>query len=130
MIYLCLKNNIPVKLSSKKVRNGWNGASKGMLQILYERGFIDTELIKSKRSSRYSIAGKKGGIDWLTGEIKEECKQYSLTHVLSKCIDFKMEKTDIEKLLEEIGSKLGSKSSILYTPKFNCELVGKGIEYI
>ena len=39
------------------------------------------------------------------------------------------EKTDIEQMCIDINSKSTSQNSILFTPKFHCELAGEGIEY-
>ena len=49
-------------------------------------------------------------------------------HLLSECIDFKSEKSDLEHLASELSNNT-NKSSILFTPKFHCELAGEGIEY-
>jgi len=49
--------------------------------------------------------------------------------LLSQYVDFKTEKTDLENLCIQLGTNIGIKSTILYTPKFHCKLAGEGIEY-
>ena len=87
------------------------GKPKGMLQILWERGFIDETKLKD-----YTISGKKdayGSID-LT---------FSLKYLLSQCTDFAEE----ESLLQSMGRKMGV--TIDQTPKCHEELAGEGIKY-
>ena len=48
---------------------------------------------------------------------------------MSKCTDFKDKKTDIDQLCDEISLMLIPNSTILFTPKYHCELAGDGIEY-
>ena len=69
-----------------------------MMQVLYERGYIDVNNHK-----RYSKNGKKNDFDENTKELKEECTKYSLTYLLSQCSDFKNQKTDIEQLCNELS---------------------------
>ena len=45
---LCVQLNIPIEFERNKVVEGWVGKQKGMLQILWERGFIDTSLSKKE----------------------------------------------------------------------------------
>ena len=100
-----------------------------MLLVLYKRGYIDITKVKTVRSSRYSKKGKKDDFHEDTGLIKEECKQYSLTYLISQCSDFKNEISDLEHLTKEISKLHNINSEILFTPKFHCELAGEGIEY-
>ena len=45
-----------------------------MSYILFERGYIDSDLVKTARLSRYSKSGKKEELDE-KGKIKEEFKK-------------------------------------------------------
>ena len=47
-------NNIPIEMSVETIIEGWAGKSKGMLQILFERGYIDPT-----KMDEYSVKGKK-----------------------------------------------------------------------
>ena len=38
---LCKQNNIPIEEELDEVLEGWEGKLKGMLQLLWERGFVD-----------------------------------------------------------------------------------------
>ncbi len=42
---LCVRNNIPMEEVIPKVQLGWEGKQKGLLQVLWERGWIDTSKI-------------------------------------------------------------------------------------
>ena len=102
---------------------------KGMLQVLFERGYIDVNLVTKPSKMCYSKEGKKSDIDPNSGELKEEARQYNLSYLLSNCSDFKTQKTDVEQLCDEINHNINSNTSILFSPKFHCELAGEGIEY-
>ena len=70
-----------------KVTEGWEGKPKGMMQVLWERGFIDKNNLQ-----QYTLDGKKDG----HGNLRPET---SLKHLLANCIDFEEE----ESLLQSMG---------------------------
>jgi hypothetical protein len=76
---------------------------------------------------RYSKDGEREdfGED---GKVKDDNLQYVLTYLLSQCKDFKEEMCDLEYLTKELGGR-DATISILFTPKYHCELAGEGIEY-
>ena len=80
LLTMCNENNIDVNKTQSNDIPGWVGKPKGMLQILYERGYIDPNLVTNPRSMRYSKMGKKEDVDANSGSIKEDCQKYSLTH--------------------------------------------------
>ena len=49
--------NIETTKEIQKVEEGWLGKSKGMLQILWERGFINHRRVTHPRSMAYSKMG-------------------------------------------------------------------------
>ena len=100
-----------------------------MLQILFERGWIDRTLVKKSRSMRYSKKGKAQDIGVDTGEIANKFKKYSLSHLLSKYKYFANQKTDLEQLCDGISVGIPNFVSVLFTPKFHCELAGERIYY-
>ena len=71
LIVLANENNVPISTSENNVTKGWVNKPKGILQILWERGFIDEFQVKSPRSSRYSKDGRKGDVD-ADGKLTEE----------------------------------------------------------
>jgi hypothetical protein len=116
-----------VTVKECQVKEGRLGKPKGMLQILWERGWIDSTKVVSGRSMRYSKDGKKE--DFGEDEkVKDDNLQYVLTYLLSQCKDFKEEMCDLEYLVKELGGR-DATISILFTPKHHCELAGEGIEY-
>jgi len=78
---------------------------------------------------RYSKKGESKDVSEDTGELLHEFRKYSLTYLLSQCKDFKEQKTDLEQLCDEISCDIPNFVSVLFTPKFHCELAGEGIEY-
>ena len=93
-----------------KVIPGWEGKGKGMLQILYERGWICEEQL-----NRY----KKKVVDDAGFIVKE----YSLEHLLETCTDFANEQTQLEYVCSSLGVR------VLITTKYHAEYAGEGIEY-
>ncbi len=87
---LCEANQIPIMEETQKVQQGWGGKQKGLLQVLWERGWID-----ATRLSQYTIDGTKD----LYGVRQKET---SLKFLMSNCLDFEEE----EPLLQSIGEGL------------------------
>jgi hypothetical protein len=105
------------------LKEGWVGKPKGMYQILYERGWIDIRL----KNNAYSLDGKAEWIDE-SGTIMNQYLPYCMRHILSNCSDFRDEITAMEDLCKNLSTD-NCKVSILYTPKYHCEIAGEGIEY-
>ena len=127
LVALCGQRNISVTVEECELKEGWLGKPKGMLQVLWERGWIDPTKVVSSRSMRYSKEGKKEdfGED---GKLKDENRQFVLSHLLQQCKDFKEEMSDLEHLAKELGGR-DATICIVFTPKYHCELAGEGIEY-
>ena len=81
------------------------------------------------KSCEYSKNGKVSDKDPLMGVVRENRLPFVLSYVMSNCLDFKEEKSDLEHICAEISSTMPNKTNILFTPKFHCELAGEGIEY-
>jgi len=96
----------------QEILKGWQGHPKGMLQVLWERGFIDG----SKSEKYYPLEGRKdqfGNVDPTT----------SVKMLMERQMDFVEEET----LLQYHGRQLGV--IIDRTPKCHPEMAGEGIEY-
>ena len=92
---------------------GWVGQQKGLLQVLWERGWINDSLPVNKH---YTVNGRKdryGNI--LMGT--------NLRQIMEACLDFINERT----LLQESMYKLGV--TVHQSPKYHCEVAGEGIKY-
>ncbi len=94
-----------------KKAEGWIGKPKGVLQILFERGWFDETKIQD-----YTMNGKK---DSLGSTINET----SLLYLLGSCEDF----INKESMLQYYGWQMGI--LVERMPKCHCELAGEGIEY-
>ena len=77
---------------------------------------------------RYSKGGEQD-LENETGWLKEEYKQYFFTYSISNCADFINQTTDTEQLCNGLSWSFVNNCSIIYTPKFYCEIPGEGIEY-
>ena len=76
---LCRTSNVPVEELVPKTLQGWQGKPKGMLQVLWERGFIDVTNI-----NQYTVGGRKDEMGVLQTET-------SLKFLLGNCLDFEEE---------------------------------------
>jgi len=121
------RHGIDLQYQKALVTEGWHRKPKGLLQILWERGWIDpcecTTFKQDKtagkivNTSHYTINGRK---DPLTGQVLESS---SLRALMAQCTDFKEEETALQFLGQQLGLR------VLFTPKFHCEFAGEGIEY-
>jgi hypothetical protein len=67
------KENLP------KIKQGWQGKEKGILQIPWERGWID-----ESNMNQYTMDGRKDAFGVL-----QPTRTRSLKYLLSSCKDFK-----------------------------------------
>jgi hypothetical protein len=109
---LCKNKDILIVEQLAEVFQGWEQKPKGVLQILWERGFINP----AKKTEDYTIDGKKDSFGNVICET-------SLKHLMSLLTDFVEEET----LLQYHGRLLGVK--VERTTKCHPEIVGEGIEY-
>ena len=98
-----LANNHQIELtySEDEMIDGWMGRLKGMLQVLWERGWINVNKL-----DKYSADGKMCQKDE-NGKVKEEYKRYVLRTLISKCLDFAREQSAMEHLLSRLSEKVG-----------------------
>ena len=89
---------------------------KGLLQILWERGYINPDLSGKECVRHYALNGKKDA----NGDINPET---NLKETVSNLPDFKKELT----LLQFCAHQLGV--TVDCSPKYHPEIVGKGIEF-
>ena len=101
-----------ISLQKPKVitKQGWLGAPKGLLQVLWERGWIDEEIWQEYRR----LATDGNG---------EPIEDLSLSVLMASCLDFANEVTE----LQAVGREM--KIEVLLTPKYHCEMAGEGIEF-
>ena len=92
------------------MKPGWAGKGKGLLQVLWERGWIDESKI-----ARYKKI--------VTDDAGFIVKEFSLARMLETCTDFANEKTQLEFVCQSLGTEA------LITTKYHAEYAGEGIEY-
>ena len=106
--------DIDITTNVTQEKKGWQGQPKGLLQVLWERGWIDTGNL-----DKYTVNPATDA----DGEVLEGAEQWSLRCLMASCLDFAEELT----ALEHVGKELGV--SVVISPKFHAELAGEGIEY-
>ena len=79
--------HISLSVTHDVIKPGWVGANNGLLQILWERGYVDVEKYRG-----YALDGKKSWQDE-AGKIREGYLPFCLRYVTSNCADFKNEKS-------------------------------------
>ena len=87
-----------------------------MLQVLWERGFIDTTMDPKKAEQYYTNDGKKDAFG-------NQLEGTSLRRMLKELFDFVKEET----LLQYHARLLGV--VVDRTPKCHSEIAGEGVEY-
>jgi hypothetical protein len=105
------ENGICSKVTSAKVVEGWEGKAKGLLQVLWERGFINATNLEN-----HTMNGRPDACGILIPDT-------SLKLLMANCVDFEEE----ESLLQANGREMGV--IVDRTSKCHCELAREGIEY-
>ena len=117
------KYDLPIIITEKIIRPGWLGTNKGLLQALYERGWIDKENWR-----KYTLSGRESEKDE-NGKVKEEFLPYVLRDLMANCADFKEEKSAMEDLFQKLSAKGPNKIELLPSPKYHPEIAGEGVEF-
>ena len=112
LVKLCQNNNLPLKKVITQIEEGWYGKPKGSIQILWERGWID-----SSRSHKYYTMKGKTDIYGILDETT------SINCLMEKQADFLEQET----LLQYYSSLLGVESD--RSPVCHPEIAGEGIEF-
>ena len=107
-------NGIPIEETMPKIIEGWEGKPKGLLHVLWERGWIDN--MDNKAYQKYTISGRKNEFNLIIPET-------SLKHLMSSCTDFEEEET----MLQSMATMM--RVQVYRSPKCHCEIAGEGIEY-
>ena len=115
----CDKLGLPTTITEPVIVEGWKGKTKGSLQILYERGWINTDCIQL-----YTDKGRKTDVIVdNNGFIDPTGCNFSLKKLMKLQHDFTKEIT----LLQFHGKQMGV--TVDRTPKCHPEIAGEGIEY-
>ena len=107
-------NGIPIEETTPKIIEGWEGKPKGLLQVLWERGWIDNT--DNKAYQKYTISGRRNEFNLIQPET-------SLKHLMSSCTDFEEEETMLQLMATLMHIQVDQ------SPKCHCEVAGEGIEY-
>ncbi|KAI2505382.1 hypothetical protein MHU86_9088 [Fragilaria crotonensis] len=89
---------IETKVLRIREKKGWEGRPKGLLQVLWERGWID-----EAQHDKYTMDVATDG----DGEALEGAQDWSLKYLMASCLDFGEEMT----ALQHVGSQLDAKVS-------------------
>lgn len=107
-------NKVDAKVERTNEKKGWIGQPKGLLQVLWERGWINEANL-----DKYTMEIAKDD----NGDNLQGSESWSLKFLMASCLDFAGELT----ALQHVGKALGV--SVVITPKFHAEMAGEGIEY-
>ena len=121
---LAVTKSITLTKNEKVIEPGWMGEPKGMLQVLFERGYIDTNRLKM-----YSEKGLKDHHDSTTGKLMKDYEQFSLRKLMEQQVDFINEPSAMEKLFTTLFQQGPQTIYLLTSPNYHCEIVGEGVEY-
>ncbi len=98
------------KRVTPRLVTGWEGKGKGLLQILWERGWIDESMVKE-----YKVR--------VVDDVGMIIPEYSLTTLMENWTDFINEMSQLEFVCHSLGCKG------LITTKYHAEFAGEGIKY-
>jgi hypothetical protein len=98
------------RIMTSKLQKGWYGKPKGMLQVMWERGFVDESKLQC-----YKIKALND-----SGEIVPE---FFLENMVKSCHDFLNEMFPLEHVCRQLSS------TAVITTKYHAEFAGEGIEY-
>ena len=103
-------------MKTHKKREGWANKGKGLLQVLWERGFIDeTKLSEYKKE----VVDEDGNV----------VPEFSLVHLMAAAPDFVNETSQVEHVCMELGKRAGVEIKAMISTKYHAEYAGEGIEY-
>jgi hypothetical protein len=109
---LARAHGVDVKIIEKtREKKGWQGQAKGLLQVLWERGWIDAGNLE-----RYTMDPTTDA----NGEVVDGAEEWSLRVLMASCLDFAEKMT----ALQHVGKELGV--SVIISPKFHAEKAGEG----
>ncbi len=102
---------IPVSqlLTHHKVQ-GWQGVPKGLLQVLWERGFIDSKMWRHYHRR-------------VLDDNNDMMEVLSLEHLMSGFTDFVNEVSQLKYVCEQLGVRA------LFTTKYHAEIADEGVKY-
>jgi hypothetical protein len=86
-------NSIDTKTGRTREKKGWEGQPKGLLQVLWERGWIDEGQVE-----RYTMDPTTDD----DGEVLDGAEEWSLRVLMASCLDFAEEMT----ALQHVGNEL------------------------
>ena len=111
---LALEHNLPIEYTHKKVQEGWNLKPKGMIQILWERGFINP----NKSVREYTVNGRKRNKD-----NNNIIPGTSLRELVQNLPDFKIESTFLQFQAQQL------RGQVCCSPKYHPEIAGEAVEF-
>ena len=103
-----------LKMVTHRLVAGWEGKGKGkgLLQILWERGWVNESLIRQYKMRMEDDAGVL-------------IPEFSLAHMMESCTDFQNKILQLEFVCHELGCKV-----LITTRKYHAEYAGEDIEYL
>ena len=111
LLELCRQKELETKVTEPKLlSNGWAGKPKGIIQALWETGWINPEHSVKK----YKMSPGKNDLNE-DGSIKDSFKEFNLPEVMANRVDFQEEVSDLEALAAEMSTE-SCTVSVLFSP--------------
>ena len=125
---IATEHNIRLQIEKRVTLSGCVGENKGILQVLWERGFV-VEAEYKQNKNKFVLDAKEKHKDE-SGKLLGEYKPYFLRHSMAECADFENEKSAMAHLFDQLSSKGHCTIELLVSPKYHCEIAGEGIEFV
>ena len=120
---VAVSKGIYIQKYQKVILPGWINQPKGLLQVLYERVWIDTSKL-----SEYSDSGKQHQLNE-NGNVLPKYSDFLLRNIMDRCRDFCDEPTAMGRMFDQLSKQKNATITMLISPKYHCEIAGEGIEY-
>jgi hypothetical protein len=120
-------HGLDLKYEEEEVIEGWYGKPKGLLQVLWERGFIDESRLDDYR--KIVPKGWKKDDGSIKDSKKEEAANFVLDGMLARCQDFATEIAHLEHVVGQIAATFDINIAVIHSVKYHCKCAGLGVEY-
>jgi hypothetical protein len=112
------EHGLDLKYEEEEVIEGWYGKPKGLLQVLWEHGFIDESRHDDYRKTMPKGWKKDDGSS-IKESKKEEAANFVFDGMLARCQDFATEITHLEYVVGQIAATLDISVAVVHSVKYH-----------
>jgi len=95
---LASNHRVAINIEEDEIIQGWMNKPKGLLQILWEQGWI----LPSENLNKYVNKNWLDAHGKVLPEFENDANKFILTNLLSSCSNFKDKKSAIQKIAEDL----------------------------